>query len=264
MIMETADQAAQNPGCRRALAELLYQLADDELCLGHRDSEWLGLAPDIEGDVAFSSIAQDEVGHAVFYLGLLHELGEESPDRLAFFRKAEERKNAVLLEQPNGDWARTMVRHVLYDAFDDVRTEALVNSSYRPLARGVAKIRREEHYHLLQLKPWFIRLARAGGEARKRVERAVGEVWSEAGGFFSLGDEEEEMIRSGLIACGSEELARRWEMRVKPVFDEAGLTWPGLPPAPGKDGRRGEHTEDLTELIRTMSEVVVTDSAARW
>ena len=162
MNVERADQARQDPEYRKALVELLYQLADDELCLGHRDSEWLGVAPDIEGDVAFSSIAQDEVGHAVFHLERLHELGEPDPDFLAFSRGPTERRNAVLVERPNGDWAQTILRHFLYDVFDDVRAESLLASSYRPLAQGMAKIRREEYYHLLHLKMWVIRF-RPGG-----------------------------------------------------------------------------------------------------
>ncbi|MFD1396375.1 1,2-phenylacetyl-CoA epoxidase subunit PaaC [Kroppenstedtia eburnea] len=264
MNVEQADQARQDPGYRRALVELLYQLADDELCLGHRDSEWLGLAPDIEGDVAFSSIAQDEVGHAAFHLERLHELGEPDPDSLAFAREPTEWRNAVLVERPNGDWAKTILRHFLYDVFDDVRTEALLASSYRPLAQGMAKIRREEHYHLLHLKMWVIRLARGGGEARRRMERALSEVWPEVGGLFSWGEREVELLRHGLIPCGSDELMHRWAERVKPVFREAELRWPGMPPAPELQGRSGEHTQDLAEMIRTMSEVYTSDPVARW
>ncbi|SMO92295.1 1,2-phenylacetyl-CoA epoxidase subunit PaaC [Melghirimyces algeriensis] len=263
-MMQTAEQIVQEPRLRHALTELLYQLADDELCLGHRDSEWLGLAPDIEGDVAFSSIAQDEVGHAVFYLERLHELGEAKPDQLAFFRGPGERRNAILLEQPNGDWARTIVRHFLYDIFDDIRMEALLQSSFHSLAQGVVKIRREEHYHLLHHKMWFTRLAQAGGEARQRMEQAVSEVWMEVGGLFSLGEVEEEMLHYGLIACGSEGLAQRWAERMRPLFDEAGLNWPGMPVKPKRDGRKGEHTKDLERLIQTMSEVVGSDPDAQW
>ncbi|MFD1425908.1 ring-1,2-phenylacetyl-CoA epoxidase subunit PaaC [Kroppenstedtia sanguinis] len=264
MNIEQADQARQDPTYRKALVELLYQLADDELCLGHRDSEWLGVAPDLEGDVAFSSIAQDEVGHAIFHLERLHELGEADPDTLAFSRGLNERRNAVLMERPNGDWAKTILRHFLYDMFDDVRTEALLASSYRPLAQGMAKIQREEYYHLLHLKLWFIRLARGGGEARHRMEQALAEVWPEVGDLFSLGEGEEELLRHGLIQCGSGELMHRWVERVKPVFQEAELLWPGLPPQPELQGRSGEHTQDLAEMIRTLSEVYTSDPAACW
>ena len=95
MRVESAAEAAKISGYREALTELLFQLADDELVMGHRDSEWLGLAPDIEEDVAFSSIAQDEVGHSVYFFERLHELGETDSDRLAFGRGANRRRNAV-------------------------------------------------------------------------------------------------------------------------------------------------------------------------
>lgn len=139
MRVENAEQAKQSEAYRAALVDFLYQLADDELCLGHRDSEWLGLAPDIEEDVAFSSVAQDEVGHATYCFSLLHDLGEEDPDRIAFAREVKRWRNAVLLERPNGDWAYSIARHFLYDVFDDIRLEALTKSSYRPLRKVPVK-----------------------------------------------------------------------------------------------------------------------------
>ncbi|MFC4075887.1 1,2-phenylacetyl-CoA epoxidase subunit PaaC [Salinithrix halophila] len=263
-VHDTADSTI-SPAYRKALADLLYQLADDELCIGHRDSEWLGLAPDIEEDVAFSSIAQDEVGHSAFFYERLAELeGGDSADALAFCRKARERKNALLTEEDNGDWARTIARHFFYDTFDGVRLEALAESSYQPLARGVAKIRREEHYHHLHLHLWFTRLGTAGGEARERLNRAAQELWPRLGDLFSLGLREETLLREGIIACGSAELQRRWEERVRPAFTTAGLVWPGEIPAPAQDGRLGEHTPQLEELLATLSEVYATDPAARW
>jgi ring-1,2-phenylacetyl-CoA epoxidase subunit PaaC len=264
MKVETVEQAQADSHYRLALIDLLTQLADDELCLGHRDSEWLGLAPDIEEDVAFSSIAQDEVGHASFFYERLHELGEAAPDELAFSRPASERKNTLLVEGPNGDWAMTIVRHYLYDTFDAVRMEAVTQSGYVPLADGARKIQREERYHQLHLKLWFTRLLSAGGEARERMERAVQHWWPCMGDLFSLGHREAEMVRLGILPWGSEEMRRRWEEQVRPAFQEQGLPWPGDWPTGGPDGRQGEHTEDLVDLIRTMSEVKETDPAARW
>jgi ring-1,2-phenylacetyl-CoA epoxidase subunit PaaC len=264
MRVETAAEAVKIEGYRDVLTELLFQLADDELCLGHRDSEWLGLAPDIEEDVAFSSIAQDEVGHASFFFERLHELGEADPDRLAFDRATEKRRNAVVMERPNGDWAYTIARHFFYDVFDSVRLEALSTSGYLPLAQGVAKIRREEHYHLLHMRLWFTRLGAAGGEARDRMSRAVRELWTEIGGLFSLGPGESRMVEYGIIPCGAAELQKRWEERVRPAFEEAHLPWPGSPVPPASDGRRGEHTPDLERLLDTMTEVYRLDPAARW
>ena len=100
MGVEQVTKAVQDESYQKALTDLLFQLADDELFLGHRDSEWLGIAPGIEEDVAFSSVSQDEVGHALFFLERLAELGETDPDTLAFMRQADERRNASLLNSP--------------------------------------------------------------------------------------------------------------------------------------------------------------------
>lgn len=257
-----------------ALRELLLQLADDELLLGHRDAEWLGLAPHIELDVAFSAIAQDEVGHAALYYQLLADLspGQDDLDRLAFHRRPAERRNAVLLERPNGpghclkeprfDWAYTIVRHYLYDLFDLVRLEALADSGHAPLARAVVKIRREERYHLLHHETWFKRLAHYGGESRRKLEAGLQAVWPEVGGLFALGPAGPAMVGEGLFP-GGDRLLERWRERLLPVFNEAGLLWPGEPVPAGLDGRGGQHTPDLGTLLDTISAARRQDPAAK-
>lgn len=264
MKYENAAQAKENERVVTILKDLLFQLADDELTLGHRDSEWLGLCPDIEGDVAFSSIAQDEVGHAVFFFDLLHELGEEDPDSLAFGRGSKERRNAVLLERGNGDWAYSIARHYFYDVFDDLRLQAIADSSYQPLAHGAAKIRREEYYHLMHMHLWFTRLGKAGGEAKERLEKAVRGIWPELGGLISFGLHDQDLLHHGIISFDSRELRRRWTSRMEAAFSEASLKWPGEIPEPLLDGRNGEHSEDLDHLLSTMTEVYRLDPAANW
>src|SRR6186997_1365783 len=98
-----------------AIKDLLFRMADDELLLGHRDSEWTGLGPILEEDIAFSSMAQDELGHALVWYQLLHELGEDEPNRLAFLRDAAAWRNARLVELPRGDYAFSLVRQYLFD-----------------------------------------------------------------------------------------------------------------------------------------------------
>ncbi len=252
---------------------LLYQLADDELVIGHRDSEWLGLAPHIEEDVAFSSIAQDEVGHAALFFRLLEELGQGRADDLAFLRPAGRRRNAVLLERPNGpgtyldeprfDWAYTVVRRLAYDLFDAIRLEVLCSSSYAPLAQAAAKVRREERYHLLHHTTWFRRLATGTDESRRRLEAAVAAVWPDVGGLFTPG----QVAPGPHFPVRPDELAGRWAERMAPLFAEVGLTWPGRPEsaaAPGADGRLGQHTPDLEGLLSTMGEVYRTAPGAAW
>lgn len=243
-MIENANQARENERYLLALKDLLYQLADDDLVLGHRDSEWLGLCPDIEGDVAFSSVAQDEVGHAVFYFDLLHDLGEQDADSLAFSRPSGQRRNTVLLEKTNGDWAFSIVRHYFYDLFEDLRLEALAESSYLPLKQGVNKIRREEYYHLVHMKTWFVRLGVAGGEAKQKLEQAVAKVWPLLGDLFSLGSHEKDLLELGIISMSREVLKEKWMERVKETFEEAGIAWPGEIPDSAVDGRKGQHTEE--------------------
>src|SRR3712207_2625672 len=131
-----------------SLVAMVTALGDDELVLGHRHSEWTGYAPHIEEDVAFSSIAQDEVGHAAALYALAGKLVGDDADHLAFGRTADQYRNALICERPNGDWAYTLARHWVYDTADDVRLEALERSSDPELAALAAKMRREERYHL--------------------------------------------------------------------------------------------------------------------
>src|SRR6266516_7555368 len=123
---------------------LLFALADDELILGHRHSEWTGWAPHIEEDLAFSSIAQDEMAHARLLYGLARDLTGRDEDSLALGRRPEEYRNAWLCERPNGDWGYTLARQYLYDTADAVRLAALAESSWAELAELVKVIQLEE------------------------------------------------------------------------------------------------------------------------
>ncbi|MCP9485611.1 MAG: phenylacetate-CoA oxygenase subunit PaaC [Gaiellaceae bacterium MAG52_C11] len=143
----------------RPRTDLLLELADDELILGWRDSEWTGIAPFLEEDVAFSSIAQNEIGHArALYELAARDLGTDA-DVLAFDRRPEEYCCAPLVQAGLvGDWAGTIARHFLYEAADAVRIEALKASPDAELAGIAAKIDREETYHRLHAEMWELRL----------------------------------------------------------------------------------------------------------
>lgn len=254
-----------DPQSREALLDLLLQLADDDLVHGHRSSEWLGLAPDLEEDIAFSSISQDEVGHAAFYYGLIAQLTGQDENELAFARPGSERRNARLLEQPNGDWAETIVRSYFYDTFEQVRLEALLQSTYQPLVQGAAKILREERYHLLHMKTWFERLLIAGGEASLRMQEAITRVWADLGDLFSLGASGHVLSDSGIFPATDDILYQGWKALVQPVFDGLSTSWPGdVSRISDHSGRLGNHTQALDELLATMTEVYRSDTAAKW
>jgi ring-1,2-phenylacetyl-CoA epoxidase subunit PaaC len=139
-------------------AQRLLEIADDELILGWRDSEWTGIAPFLEEDVAFSSISQNEVGHArALYEIAARELGTTA-DELAFDRKPEEYHSAPLVEGRFLDWAFTIARHVLYEAADEIRLQALKGSDDEEVAGLAAKMDREEAYHRIHAHMWEERL----------------------------------------------------------------------------------------------------------
>jgi ring-1,2-phenylacetyl-CoA epoxidase subunit PaaC len=160
--------------------ELLLALADDELILGWRNSEWTGIAPFLEEDVAFSSIAQNEIGHArALYELAARELGGDA-DSIAFDRRPEEYRCAPLVQlQLVPDWARTIARHVLYETADAIRVEALKDHEDAELAGIAAKIEREEVYHRLHAEMWLERL-----RSEPRYVEAVEELWPYALGVL--------------------------------------------------------------------------------
>ncbi|WP_051343573.1 1,2-phenylacetyl-CoA epoxidase subunit PaaC [Alicyclobacillus herbarius] len=253
-----------HPEFKEALLALLMDLADDELTIGHRDSEWLGLAPDIEGDIAFSSIAQDEVGHATFFFDRICELTGEDADELAFARAADKRRNARLLERENGDWAETILRHYVYDVFDRVRLEALTGSSYTPLAEGAVKMLREEYYHLLHMETVLGRLS-GGGEARQRVERALDALRPEFGTLFSGALQDPRLQRLGILTASGEEIAAVWQREVQDHLQAWRLPVPPelqrVQPIP--DGR-STHTPALERMLKVMAEVYAANPSAAW
>jgi ring-1,2-phenylacetyl-CoA epoxidase subunit PaaC len=162
-------------------AQELLQLADDELLLGWRNSEWTGIAPFLEEDVAFSSIAQTEIGHArAWYELAAKELGSDA-DSLAFDRDPDEYLCAPLVEMRMvDDWARTIVRHWLYENADAIRIQVLLNSTNREVAGLAEKIDREEAYHRMHAAMWEERL-----RDEPKFREAIDELWPYSLGVLS-------------------------------------------------------------------------------
>ena len=272
-LIENGQQAKEHRGYSKALTELLYQLADDDFLLAFRGSEWLGLAPHIEEDVAFSSISQDTMGHAAVYYQLLEELGEGDADYLAHGRKASERKNAILLELKNGtgtyleepryDWAFTVVRNYFYDTYKKIKLDSLKSSSYVPLRNAAIKISMEQYYHIMHWSTWFKQLTLAKGVARDRMKQAISRVWDEFQGVLSLGALADEMVHHQLIDS-EEKLTEAWFAYIKPIFEGVQVDFPGPCRMKLGNGREGIHTKDLEEAIDTLSTVYSCDPNAVW
>jgi ring-1,2-phenylacetyl-CoA epoxidase subunit PaaC len=212
-------------------AQELLQLADDELILGWRDSEWTGIAPFLEEDVAFSSIAQSEIGHArAFYELAAGELGTDA-DTLAFEREPDEYRCAPLVElRLVPDWARTVARHYLYETADAIRIEALKESDSRDVAGLAEKIDREEVYHRMHADMWADRLRQSS--ERERFEAAVDELWPYALGLLEgeqadrlcefVGREPVEPVERG---THTDELRPLWEEMTMVRRSAPGASW---------------------------------------
>ena len=249
---------------RDALAAYLVALGDDELLIGHRHSEWTGFAPDIESDIALSSIAQDELGHARLFYDHAGTLLSQSPDELAFGRQPAAFRNAILVERPNGDWGYTIVRLFLYDLADQVRLEALASGSHRPLAELAAAVRREEKYHVSYGEQWLRRLARGSENSRTRVQEALNRAWPEATGLFEPVAGQQTLLEPGIVSGSSSEQMGRWQQTVHNVAADVGLGVPSAEPLGDGGGRAGRHSEDLQILVDEMTSVWRLDPKAKW
>lgn len=250
-----------SPNLQSLIFNHILALADDELVIGHRASEWTGLGPILEEDIAFSSIAQDELGHALTFYTLLEGLGGGDSDDLAFLRGPSEFRNAQLCELPRGDFAFSLVRHFLYDLAEAVRLDRLADSTYAPLAQAAAKIRQEEKYHLMHGRTWVQKLARGGDEAHGRLQAALDLAYPTAAGLFEPGEGEAELVAAGLVPP-SAEIEAGWREVVVPFLHSAGFTVPI-----GKShlgGRHGEHTEHLVQLLDAMQALYRADPEASW
>jgi ring-1,2-phenylacetyl-CoA epoxidase subunit PaaC len=258
-----ASPAIQAPGIRDALAAYLLSVADDELIMGHRHSEWTGFAPDIESDVALSSIAQEEIGHARLLYERVAELAGGDPDTLAYGRGAEAFRNGVLVERPNADWGYSVVRMVLYDHADAVRLEALAGGALAPLADLARTLRREERYHVIYGEQWLRRLARATEDSLARMQAALDTAWPEAETLFAPVEGQDMLKGAGILAVEGTAQHQGWRKAVLPVLADNGLRVPTDPPE-GRDGRRGAHTEHLASLLDEMTSVWRSEPGARW
>jgi len=251
---------------RDALAELLLAMADDEFVLGFWDSEWTGIAPILEEDVAMSSVSQDEIGHAKALYELLAELTGEDPDQIAFGRPADAYRHAALMNHARTDWAFSIARRFLYENADAVRLESLDGSSHQPLAGLAAKMRREETYHLLHFDLWLRRLAEGGSDSRGRLAEALEMLWPDAQAVFAPLAGEARLLAARILPDSLETLRARWLDRVVPRLEQLGLPVPSptqraaAPPSEARTRR----TPDFEWLHGEFTMVARSDAGATW
>jgi ring-1,2-phenylacetyl-CoA epoxidase subunit PaaC len=256
----TATVPASSEVARAALAELLLSIADDEFVIGFWDSEWTGIAPMLEEDVAMSSISQDEIGHARALYELLASVTDDDADRIAFGRTADEFRHAALMNHARTDWAFTIARRYLYETADAVRLESLARSSCEPLAQLTAKMRREETYHVMHLDTWLRRLA--GGSAHERLTSALERAWADAQTLFCPLHDEAGLLAAGVLPDSLADLRRRWLDRVTPELTTLELL-PAETPEPAAGGRL-LRTDDFRWLHSQFTMVAGSEEGATW
>ena len=247
--------------------ELLLRLGDDRLVLGHRVSEWCGHAPILEEDIALANVALDLLGQATLFL---HRAGEvegkgRDEDALAYFREAIDFRNCLLVEQPNGDFAFTIVRQFLFDVYAVVMLDALSRSTSPEVAALGAKALKEAKYHVRHSGEWMLKLGDGTDESHRRVQRALDELWRFTPELFVADDVAARLAVQG-IAPDLPALRTQWTSIVRDVVDRATLTLPhDASHSPHlRGGRSGMHSEHLGHLLAEMQIVARTHPGAKW
>jgi ring-1,2-phenylacetyl-CoA epoxidase subunit PaaC len=245
---------------------VLYTLrrADDALILGHRLSEWCGHAPALEEEMALSNMGLDLLGQArelYSYAAEVEGKGNDE-DKFAYLRDVRQYRNLLLLEQPNGDFAHTMVRQFFYSAFADPYWRAMMRSTDATLAAIAAKSEKESAYHLRHSSEWIVRLGDGTEESHRRAQSAIDELWAFTGEMFAVDDSERGLIDAG-IAIDPASLHSRWLQTISGVAGEATLALPKNDWMQ-QGGRSGRHSEHLGHLLSELQSMQRTFPGATW
>jgi ring-1,2-phenylacetyl-CoA epoxidase subunit PaaC len=245
---------------------VLYALrrADDALILGHRLSEWCGHAPMMEEDMALANMGLDLLGQArelYSYAADVEGKGNDE-DKFAYLRDVRQYRNLLLLEQPNGDFARTIARQFFYAAFADLYWRAMMNSRDATLAAIAAKSEKESAYHVRHCSEWMVRLGDGTDESHRRAQTAVDDLWAYTGEMFEVDVSERGLIDAG-IAIDPATLRQGWLETVSNVLGEATLTLPNSDWMQ-QGGRSGRHSEHLGHLLSELQSMQRTFPGAAW
>jgi ring-1,2-phenylacetyl-CoA epoxidase subunit PaaC len=245
------------------LIDYTLHLADNSLILGQRNAGWCGHGPVLEQDIAITNISLDLIGQARnFYqyaAKLINknvtqvspnrgDLEEASEDSLAYLRKEREFRNCLLVEQPNGDWAQTILRQFFFSQYQYLLFQQLQNGKDGQLAAIAEKSLKEVTYHLRWSGEWVIRLGDGTDESHKRMVKAIEELWRYTGEMFIPADYEKQK------GIDFNKMKVEWQEKVKLVFSDASL----IPPGDGEatfmqtGGKEGRHTEHLGYILTEL------------
>jgi ring-1,2-phenylacetyl-CoA epoxidase subunit PaaC len=238
------------------------RLGDDALILAQRVAEWSSNAPELEEDIALTNIALDLLGQARFLLSQAGELTGRDEDELAFRRGEREFLNCLLVEQPNGDFAQTIARQLLFSTYQLSLYGRLVESSDETLAGVAAKAVKEVAYHRDHSVKWTLRLGDGTAESHGRMQEAIERLWPYTGELFESDSLTKRLAGTG-IAVDPPDLLEEWSEFVAATLTEATLAVPQTGWRP-TGGRRGEHTEAFGHLLAEMQWLHRSHPGATW
>jgi ring-1,2-phenylacetyl-CoA epoxidase subunit PaaC len=232
-----------------ALRNTLLAIADDKLMLGHINSDWTGLGPILEEDIASSSIAQDDLSHALVLYELIAEVDGTSADTLAYCRRINEYRCCDFVTRPDEfDWSVALVRQFLYSRFDALRLAQLATSTFADIAQRGERLVAEQALHVHHFDEWMRRLGHGDDASRARLQATLDLLMPESGSMFEDTDIDPAI----------------WLAGIRTALESAGLTCPDAPPTGTPGGRSGIHAEHFVNAHTEMGEVRLTDPGASW
>jgi ring-1,2-phenylacetyl-CoA epoxidase subunit PaaC len=238
--------------------------ADNALILGHRNSEWCGHGPVLEQDIAISNISLDLIGQArnfYQYAAILKNDGS-TEDSFAYYRDDQEFKNILLVEQPNNDWAHTILRQFFFSTFQQIFFEKLSTGKDAQLAAIATKSLKEIAYHLRWSSEWVIRLGDGTEESHDRMKKAIDSLWVYTEEMFTPAGYEISMVDEG-VTPDIAALSTAWLKKVKDIFDEATLTVPASSTNYG-GGKDGVHSPHLAGILNELQSVARAYPGSAW
>ena len=247
-----------------SLIDYTLHLADNSLILGQRNSEWCGHGPVLEQDIAITNISLDLIGQARnFYQYAAMLIGNDATeDSLAYLRKENEFKNCLLVEQPKGDWAQTILRQFFFSQYQYLLFQQIQNSKNEQLAAIAEKSLKEIIYHLRWSSEWVIRLGDGTEESHNRMQKAIDEFWKYTEELFEAASYERQVANDG-TGIDISKLKDQWMTKVKEILSEATLTIPGKT-SMQEGGKEGKHTEHLSHILSELQYMQRTYPGCEW
>jgi ring-1,2-phenylacetyl-CoA epoxidase subunit PaaC len=259
-------------GQYKDIVKLVLSYADNALLLGHRNSEWTGHGPILEQDIAITNISLDLIGQARnFYQYAAALINKSNPgkteieteDTLAYLRDAWDFKNCLLVEQDNGDWAKTILRQFLFSTYEGLLYRELSQSPDTMLSAIAEKALKECKYHIRWSSEWVIRLGRGTEESFRRMNNALDALWRFTGELFIPTDYESSAVSLG-IAPDPASLYEPWSAATSEILEEALLAVPPKNAKPLTGGKLGVHTEHLGYILAEMQFLQRTYPGCEW